>query len=149
MIKRPIFCRTGSKWLMSKDIISYFPPHLIYVEPFFGGGGVYWYKEPSYTEVINDLDKRLIDEYKMIQKAPLTGYIKDLNKLSKIKTFYSKTPKTIQDKIAKAIISRCNGFSGIYVKNNRIYREANPYSKLKNIEDYKSRMSDTIILNKK
>lgn len=147
MIKRPIFCRTGSKWLMGEDIISYFPPHLIYVEPFFGGGSVFWIKDPSPAEVINDLDKSLIDDYKMIQNAPLTGYNKDLNTITKLKKFYSKSPTTLQDKITKSVVRRCNGFSGIPVKKNYIYREANPYSKLKNIVDYKSRIADAIILN--
>lgn len=41
MITRPLFCRTGSKWLMSENIVQYFPPHLIYVEPFIGGGSIY------------------------------------------------------------------------------------------------------------
>lgn len=148
MIKRPIFCRTGSKWLMSEDIISYFPSHLIYVEPFFGGGSVYWAKEPSPAEVINDLDKILMDDYKMIKKAPLTGYIKDLNTIPKLTKFNGKKHRTLQDKLTSSIILRCNGFSGTYVKNNRIYRDSNPYNKLKNIQDYKNRMSDTIILNK-
>ena len=149
MIKKPIFCRIGSKWLMTEEIISYFPHHLIYVEPFFGGGSVYWAKEPSPAEVINDLDKILMDDYKMIKKAPLTGYIKDLNTIPKLTKFYIKKHKTMQDKLTSSIILRCNGFSGIYVKkNNRIYKNNNPYNKLKYIEDYKNRMSDTIILNK-
>lgn len=146
MIERPIFCRTGSKWLMSEDIIKFFPSHLIYVEPFFGGGSIYWNKKPSEIEIINDLDKKLMDEYKMIKNAPLKGYVKNLNNITKLTEFHNKKHNSLQDKITDAIISRCNGFSGTYVKN-KIYREANPYSKIKNISEYKNRMKNTIILN--
>ena len=52
---KPLFCRTGMKYPMADDIISHFPEHLIYVEPFVGGGGVYWKKKPSEGEVIMTL----------------------------------------------------------------------------------------------
>lgn len=84
----------------------------------------------------------------MIKHAPLSGYIENLDTVSKLKKFYSKTPMTIQDKLTKSIIARCSGFGGVYVKKtNQIYNEGNPYSKLKNIEAYKKRMAHTIILN--
>jgi len=147
MIERPIFCRIGSKRHMSKNITSYFPSHLIYVEPFVGGGGIYWFKAPSPSEVINDLDKVLIDDYKMLKKAPLTGYEENLNTIPKLKKFHAKKHTSLQDKITNSIISRCNGFGGRYVTNNRIYRKSNPHSKTKNIEDYKNRIKNTIIVN--
>lgn len=44
-------------------ILSMMPKHTTYVEPFVGAGWVYWSKNPSKVEVINDLDSRLIRFY--------------------------------------------------------------------------------------
>lgn len=143
---RPLFCRIGSKFLMSEEIIKYIPPHLIYVEPFFGGGAIYFNKPISPAEVINDLDTDLMNSYKLIKKAPLTGYRQDLNTFKKLRLFYDKEPHTIQDKITNDLIYYCNGYSGEVVSNS-MYKETNPYNKLKNIKEYKERLANTILLN--
>ena len=44
----------GGKQSMLRDILPLIPEHQIYVEPFFGGGAVFWAKEPTKCEVIND-----------------------------------------------------------------------------------------------
>ena len=43
------------------------PEHTCYVELFFGAGWVYFGKEPSRVEVINDIDKELINLFRMIK----------------------------------------------------------------------------------
>ena len=53
----------GGKQSMLKHILPSIPTHKIYCEPFFGGGAVFFAKEPSYLEVINDVDDRLINFY--------------------------------------------------------------------------------------
>ena len=57
----------GSKRQLKKEIISLFPQHTTYVEPFFGGGSVFFEKEPSKVEVINDYDSNVINFYKILQ----------------------------------------------------------------------------------
>ena len=66
MLKPPI-CRMGGKSKLRKTIISQIPEHTCYVELFFGAGWVYFGKEPSKVEVINDIDKELINLFKMIK----------------------------------------------------------------------------------
>ena len=147
---KPIYCRIGSKYLMAEDIIIHFPDHLIYVEPFIGGGGVYWKKEPSPAEIINDLDTDLINDYKLIKTVSTdpTKYKQDLDTIQKQEAFLNKKTISKEDKITEQIIRRCNGFGSQYIgKNNRVYKASNPYSKLRNIKDYKSRISKTIIKN--
>ncbi|WP_096635838.1 DNA adenine methylase [Clostridium cochlearium] len=66
MLKPPI-CRMGGKSKLRKTIIAMIPEHTCYVELFFGAGWVYFGKEPSKVEVINDIDKELINLFKMIK----------------------------------------------------------------------------------
>jgi DNA adenine methylase len=57
----------GSKRTLCSKIVSLFPLHQCYVEPFFGGGSVFFYKKPSSTEVINDNDQLLITFFRVIR----------------------------------------------------------------------------------
>lgn len=60
----------GSKWRMAEWIISHMPPHLTYLEPFFGSGAVFFNKEPSSLETINDLDGDVVNLFKVIRDRP-------------------------------------------------------------------------------
>ena len=66
MMKPPI-PRMGGKSKLRKTILERIPEHTCYVEPFFGAGWVYFGKEPSKVEVINDIDKELINMFRMIK----------------------------------------------------------------------------------
>jgi len=66
MIKPPI-PRMGGKSQLRKTIIEMIPDHTCYTEPFFGAGWVYFGKDPSKTEVINDIDGELINLFRMIK----------------------------------------------------------------------------------
>lgn len=61
-------CWPGGKRLMVKNILNLIPPHRVYVEPFVGAGHVFWAKEPSEVEVINDLDSGLMKWYQDLKK---------------------------------------------------------------------------------
>ena len=52
---------------MADMIITMFPQHKIYCEPFFGGGAVFFRKNLSYLEVINDIDDKLMNFYNVTQ----------------------------------------------------------------------------------
>ncbi len=60
----------GGKSRLAKTIISKIPEHTCYVEVFAGGASVFFGKEPSQTEVINDLDKNLVTLYRVIKHHP-------------------------------------------------------------------------------
>lgn len=67
---RSPLCWPGGKRLLVKEILLRIPPHRVYVEPFVGAGHVFWAKEPSEVEVINDLDPGLMKWYKDLKKQP-------------------------------------------------------------------------------
>lgn len=64
---KPPITRMGGKSRLRKVIIEMIPEHTCYVELFFGAGWIYFGKEPSKVEVINDIDKELINLFKMIK----------------------------------------------------------------------------------
>lgn len=57
----------GGKRLLRKKIIAIMPEHTCYVEVFVGAGWVFFGKEPSKAEVINDLDGELVNFYQVIK----------------------------------------------------------------------------------
>lgn len=57
----------GGKQRMIKHILPLIPKHRIYVEPFFGGGSIFFAKGPSFLEVINDINDNVVNFYKVMQ----------------------------------------------------------------------------------
>lgn len=60
----------GSKWNIANWIISFFPEHHSYLEPFFGSGAVLFNKPRSNIETVNDLDGNVVNLFKWIKKDP-------------------------------------------------------------------------------
>lgn len=59
----------GSKWSMADWIISHMPEHKTYLEPFFGSGAVFFKKDASCIETINDLDSSVVNLFKVIRDS--------------------------------------------------------------------------------
>lgn len=57
----------GGKRNMLNAILPLIPKHKIYSEPFFGGGAVFFAKEPVENEVINDANNLVINFYKVFR----------------------------------------------------------------------------------
>ena len=57
----------GGKQKMLGAILPMIPEHNIYVEPFFGGGAVFWAKQPAPVEFINDIDGEVTNFYRVLQ----------------------------------------------------------------------------------
>lgn len=55
----------GGKQGLAKVILPIIPKHRTYVEPFIGGGAIFWAKPPSKVEVINDNNRELINFYEV------------------------------------------------------------------------------------
>ena len=67
---KPVLKYPGAKWNLAQWIISFFPPHTTYLEPFFGSGAVFFNKPPSKVETINDIDGRVVNLFKVIREKP-------------------------------------------------------------------------------
>ena len=60
----------GSKWRIAEWIISFFPEHRSYLEPFLGSGAVLFNKPRSNIETVNDLDGNVVNLFEWIRKDP-------------------------------------------------------------------------------
>lgn len=56
----------GGKQAMAKHILPCIPEHKRYTEAFFGGGAVFFMKDPSEVETINDINGEVINFYSVI-----------------------------------------------------------------------------------
>lgn len=60
----------GSKWKIAEWIVDHFPDHKVYCEPFFGSGAVFFNKELSYIETINDIDGNIVNLFRVCRERP-------------------------------------------------------------------------------
>ncbi|MCK5606398.1 DNA adenine methylase [Candidatus Pacearchaeota archaeon] len=75
---RPVMRYHGAKFRLAKWIMSFFPKHEIYVEPYSGSAGVLMQKKKSISEVYNDLDGDIQSVFSVLQDKKLS---KELQKL--------------------------------------------------------------------
>lgn len=60
----------GGKRQLSKEIVSHFPDHKVYVEVFGGAAWVLFKKEPSQIEVYNDINSWLVNLFLVVKEKP-------------------------------------------------------------------------------
>jgi len=67
VISSPVIRYHGGKFRLAPWVISHFPPHTCYVEPFGGAAGVLMQKPRAYAEVYNDLDGDIVNLFRVLQ----------------------------------------------------------------------------------
>ena len=65
-----ILRRLGNKSKIAKMIQAHFPPHKIYIEPFFGAGGMFFNKPKAYHNILNDLDSDVFNLFQVVINNP-------------------------------------------------------------------------------
>lgn len=69
-IDAPALRYHGGKFRIADWVISHFPPHVCYVEPFCGAASVMLLKTRSEVEVINDMDEEIITFFRVLRTRP-------------------------------------------------------------------------------
>lgn len=64
----------GGKYVLRNEIISLFPPHHTYAEPFGGGASVLLSKPPAAVEVYNDLNSEIVILFRVLRDQPEALY---------------------------------------------------------------------------
>jgi len=81
---KPLTARLGGKVLLKKQIVRNFFPNPVdyntYVEPFVGGGSVYFFKDKNdHKEVVNDIDPNIYTIFKGFQKYDAEKIANEVN----------------------------------------------------------------------
>lgn len=61
-----ILRRLGNKSKIAAEIQKHFPPHKIYIEPFFGAGGMFFNKPKAKYNIVNDLDSDVFNLFQVV-----------------------------------------------------------------------------------
>jgi DNA adenine methylase len=67
ILNAPIIPWMGGKRRLAKHLLPLFPAHDCYVEPFCGGAALFFMKEPSKVEVLNDINGDIVNLYRVVQ----------------------------------------------------------------------------------
>lgn len=82
----------GGKQLLCPKILPLIPGHKLYCEPFAGGAAVFFSKQKSEIEIINDTNRELINFYKVVKddfvslekEIQITLYSRDLHRKASV-----------------------------------------------------------------
>jgi DNA adenine methylase len=64
---RAILKYPGSKWRLASWIVSHFPAHKHYVEPYCGSAACFFAKVPAEHEVLNDLNTSIVNLFRVLR----------------------------------------------------------------------------------
>lgn len=113
----------GAKWSLAEKIISRFPEHHSYLEPFFGSGAVLFNKPRSHIETANDLDGNVVNLFRCIQEDPerlargvyFTPYSREA-----FEECYSEEAEEDPFRRALRFLARCNQGYGSRTNETRV-----------------------------
>lgn len=123
IITRPVLRYHGGKWRLAPWIISHFPEHSIYVEPFGGGASVLMSKNPARVEVYNDVDGDVVNVFRVLRDPKMSAELEHgltYTPFSRVEFYASYEPTS--DSVERARRTICKAFMGFGTTSLRKYR---------------------------
>jgi DNA adenine methylase len=121
----------GGKNRLAKKIIALIPEHRTYVEPFAGGAQVFFHKEPSAVEVLNDIDFDIVNFFRVCQ-GHYEELVRQLQYLVVSRRWYDlmkvTLPETLTDiqRAARFFYLQKNSFGGLVRRRDFHYGVTQP-----------------------
>jgi DNA adenine methylase len=121
----------GGKRRIAKRLAALLPEHQTYVEPFCGGAQVFFHKDPSPVEVLNDLDGELVNFLRVCQlhHPELVRYLEySVPSRSWFAMYEALDPAALTDvqRAARFFYLQKNSFAGRLHQRNFHYAVAKP-----------------------
>lgn len=93
----------GGKFRLAPWVLSFFPPHQCYVEPFGGAAGVLLQKPRCYAEVYNDLDDDIANFFRVLRDPEQSRRLIELCALTPFaRTEFNMAYEPTDDPVEKA-----------------------------------------------
>jgi DNA adenine methylase len=113
----------GGKNRVARRIISLFPEHTCYIEPFCGGAQVFFHKDPSKVELLNDLNFDVINFLRICQMhyEELVRYLRYCVVSRRwFELFEKMAPETLTDvqRAARFFFLQKTCYGGLIVRRN-------------------------------
>lgn len=113
----------GGKRAIAAKIIAVFSEHTTYVEAFAGGAQVFFRKEPSKVEVLNDLDREIVNFFRVCQQhhEELLRYLRSMvASRAWFDLLESTAPETLTDiqRAARYLYLLKNSYAGLVRRRN-------------------------------
>lgn len=159
---RSIIKYYGGKHYIAKYLLEIIPKHNLYIEPFFGGGNMFFSKPPSKMEIINDLSDNIFSLYKVI--ADENKY-KQLQHRLELTPYHAKfrddykqklnEKLTIEDRAFYYLYVNRTSFNGVggfsctkLIRNNMIRSVSDYLSLIPHLEEIHNRLRNAVVENK-
>lgn len=137
-----ILRRLGNKKAIAHKIIPYFTPHKIFIDVFFGAGGMFFNKPKAKYNIVNDLDSDVFNLFQVVmnQKEELDAAYKTVPIHSDLLDYWKENKET--DNIKKALrFLFLSNFTFMGKPNNIKFGTENPKN---TVYDYLNKTFDLI-----
>lgn len=122
----------GGKFYARNLIIPHIPPHDAYIEPFAGGGSIFFAKSKALFNQLNDIDSQLINTYLIIRDRPqeLISFLEGEHASKERHTYYKNhfQPQNDLERAARWFYLNRTSYSGIMKKVNCFWGYGDKYS---------------------
>jgi DNA adenine methylase len=111
--RRPVLRYFGGKWKLAPWIISHFPEHRVYIEPFGGAASVLMQKPRTYAEIYNEIDGEVVNVFRVLRDPSSAAELLRLVELTPFaRDEFNEAWRPAKDSIEQARRTLLKAFAG-------------------------------------